>query len=69
MLNYDERCALETELAACRKELRKYEGAVDFWGGTEADDGSNALIRAEIMIGQCKERIAEIEALLTQPPY
>ena len=69
MLTYDERRALESELAECRKELNRYQGAVDFWGGTEADDGSNALIRAESMIFHYKERIAEIEALLTQPPY
>ena len=63
----DERRALETELAECRKELRKYQGAVDFWGGSEADDGSNALIRAESMIFHYQGRIAEIEALLTRP--
>ena len=65
----DERRALETELAECRKELRTYQGAVDFWGGSEADDGSNALIRAEIMIIRHQERIAEIEALLTKPEF
>jgi hypothetical protein len=69
VLTQSERTALETELAECRKELRKFEGAVDFWGGTEADDGSNALIRAESMIMHYKERVAQIEALLTQPPF
>ena len=68
-MTYEERQKLESELAECRKELRKFEGAVDFWGGTEADDGSNALIRAESMIMHLKERVAQIEALLTQPPY
>ena len=65
----DERRALESELAKCREELRRYEGAVKFWDGAEADNGSNALIRAENMIVHCQERIAEIEALLTAPPY
>ena len=65
----EERRALESELATCRAELRKYQGVVDFWSGAEADDGSNVLVRAEIMIIRQQERIAEIEALLTQLPY
>ena len=66
MLTPDERRALEAELAECRRELNKFQGAVDFWGGAEADDGSNALIRAEGMIFHYQGRIAEIEALLTK---
>jgi len=62
----DERRALESELANCRQELQKFEDAVKFWDGTEADDGSNALIRAESMIFHYQGRIAEIESLLTR---
>ena len=69
MMTIDERSALESELTKCRAELRKYQGAVDFWGGAEADDGSNTLVRAEIMIIHCQERIAEIESLLIARPY
>ena len=69
MMTVDERRSLESELATCRAELRKYQGAVDFWGGAEADDGSNVLIRAESMIFHYQGRIAEIESLLTRPPY
>jgi hypothetical protein len=68
-MTVDERSALESELAKCRAELRKFQGAVDFWAGAEADDGSNVLVRAEIMIVHCQDRIAEIESLLTRPPY
>ena len=63
----DERRALESELAECRQELQKYEDAVKFWDGTEADDGSNVLIRAESMIFHYQGRIQEIESLLTRP--
>ena len=63
----EERRALEAELATCRQELRKFEDAVKFWDGAEADDGSNTLIRAESMIFHYQGRIAEIEALLTRP--
>ena len=61
----DEKRALEAELVKCRQELHRYEGAVRFWDGAEADDGSNALIRAESMIFHCQGRIEEIESLLT----
>ena len=69
MMTYEERSALESELAQCRADLQKYQGAVDFWNGTEADDGSNVLITAENMITLCKKRITEIELLLTRPNY
>lgn len=68
-MTHEERRALEAELAKCREELHKFEGAARFWDGAEADDGSNAPIRAEAMIFHLQERIAEIEALLTKPPY
>ena len=60
----NERRELEAELGICRQELQRYEGAVKFWDGAEADDGSNTLIRAEAMIFHYQGRIEQIESLL-----